>query len=51
LQSSKLLSFFIMSHSPSSASNIHPNTLDLPPERLDPPLQGLADEQEPLMEL
>jgi hypothetical protein len=34
-----------------TANTIHPDTLDLPPEPLDPPLQGLADEQEPLVEL
>jgi hypothetical protein len=52
LQSSNLLlSFITMSLSPSPASTIHPDTLGLPPEILGPPLQGLADEQEPLMEL
>jgi hypothetical protein len=39
-----------MPHSPSSASTIHQDTLGLPPEPLGPPLQGLADEQEPLVE-
>jgi hypothetical protein len=51
LQSTNLLLFFIMSHSPSSASTIHPDTLGLPPEPLDPPLQGLADKQGHLVEL
>jgi hypothetical protein len=39
-----------MPNSPSSASNIHHDTLGLPPEPLGPPLQGLAVEQEPLVE-
>ncbi len=52
LQSSNLLlSFITMSLSPSPASTIHPDALDLPPEPLNPPLPGLADEQGTLMEL
>jgi hypothetical protein len=39
-----------MPHSPSSASTIHQDTLGLPPEPPGPPLQGLADEQGPLVE-
>jgi hypothetical protein len=38
-------------NSSSSAYVVLPDTLGLPPEPLDPPLQGLADEQEPLEEL
>jgi hypothetical protein len=35
----------------SSASIVLPDTLSLPPEPLDPPLQELADEQEPFVDL
>jgi hypothetical protein len=38
-------------NSPSSASIVLPDTLGLPPEPLGPPLQGLADKQEPLVEI